>query len=114
MLSTSLQPPRLLKCCWRVSKEMGSLTFQFPLLLLRFSRSAPARAVVIQAMHEMVYWTRVALDGPRHVLSELFRSSNTSLPPILSLCGRRVVAWSEPTPVDLVILYYFRYSFNYF
>lgn len=107
MLQSSLMPPRLLGCSWRVLKDVGSLTLLAPLLFVRFCRSAPARSLAVQAMQELVFWTRVTLDGPRHVLTQLFCGTiNTSLPPIVSLCGRRVVAWSEPTPVELVRWFY--------
>ncbi|XP_059486257.1 uncharacterized protein LOC132202931 isoform X2 [Neocloeon triangulifer] len=78
------------------------MALQTPLFLLRTARDEKTRALLRDAVNEVIFWLRVSFDGPRIVLEEFFTGTLSPPPVHLSLCGRRVVAWSEPVSVKLV------------
>lgn len=95
----ALSPLRLLSTCLHVTAAVCSAAVRAPLALLR----GPTCGLLSTAARELAFWVRVVLDGPRIVVGELLHSMLHPSQTPISLCGRRVVSWSEPTSVNLVI-----------
>lgn len=109
-LKTSIQPDviitgMVLWTWWLVVKFI----LHVPMTVLYAIRDTPLyiywMITLLRVVHELLYLCRIVYTGPRVLLEEiLFPESacNKHSLQTVSLCGRKVVSWSEPVPLHLI------------
>ncbi|XP_065337659.1 uncharacterized protein LOC135938079 isoform X1 [Cloeon dipterum] len=94
-------PTHLLVVGVRLLFASVRLFLQGPLLLLQLFRDQKSN-VFGDFIREALFWMRVAFEAPLVVLKELFANVRKPARAHQSLCGRKLVSWSEPVSYQLV------------
>lgn len=116
---SSLKPKQLLLSCLSVSWFMIYIcTVALPVFVMTEIRTLIARrlnhgisetssnywSLVLEAFKEAFYIWTIVYTAPRVFIQELITSHHGSKHQLqtVSLCGRKVVAWSDPIPLDMI------------
>ncbi|BES98312.1 transcription initiation factor tfiid subunit [Nesidiocoris tenuis] len=108
-LYRSIAPLNVIRSCVRLWSRMVLSIVKLPLMVSKLALDTPVYLYWLYMAHyvvqESLYLFRIFYSAPRVIFEEIFlpeHPRNVHQLQTLSFCGRKVVNWSAPVPVEIV------------